>query len=338
MNNKTYIYRENNYDLMRIICSICVVMIHVNAGWYFRDDHNIYATNYRLESFLNIFTRFSVPGFIMLSGAFNLANSNNSDACCFYKKAARKILPPLVLVNIFWIIQMILNGENTIKSIFVSVIKADYGNLWFMPMLICLYLITPLIVKSIKLFTQNELLVFISILGIFACVSQYSTTHFLPYDNGNIASYLFYYLAGYYIYDNSLKKHIKNSYRSILYCVIILALAWIGVFVREKFEITMFDINPFIAFFSPIVITISILTMIMFKDLKVRFNLAGLASLTYCVYLFHTPIIFFYKKMIMNKIAMPEIIHILFEWGVVTILSFFFSWIYRNVERRIIKR
>ena len=81
--------RESNFDLLRIICAFAVVAIHVSAqfigamtgdpryvGMEFHDVFN--------STLWNVLSRFAVPCFVMLSGAFILANDKNVDFSFFY--------------------------------------------------------------------------------------------------------------------------------------------------------------------------------------------------------------------------------------------------------------
>ena len=90
--------RQNNYDLLRIISTIAVILIHVN--WrYFGSVYTMSETSFAwsMEAIINIVTRFSVPVFMMLSGAFILQNAENGNAVFFYKKSLKKIFIPFVL-------------------------------------------------------------------------------------------------------------------------------------------------------------------------------------------------------------------------------------------------
>ena len=88
--------RENNYDLLRIISTFAVILIHVNA--FYISKMTDYASNlYWIGSAINIVTRFSVPCFVMLSGAFLLSNPKNKDYKTFYKKTFSKIFLPFAL-------------------------------------------------------------------------------------------------------------------------------------------------------------------------------------------------------------------------------------------------
>lgn len=89
MNRKKKINRQSNFDLLRIISTFAVVLIHVNAN--VADSNNISLVGFNFCSLINIITRFSVPCFVMLSGAFILNNEKNADYKHFYAKSFYKI-------------------------------------------------------------------------------------------------------------------------------------------------------------------------------------------------------------------------------------------------------
>ena len=85
--------RSNNLDLLRIVATISVIVIHVNYQFFqFRYQSPQFEVNYVVQSSLNLITRFSVPAFVMLSGYFILNNAANSDIKSFYKKSSYKVL------------------------------------------------------------------------------------------------------------------------------------------------------------------------------------------------------------------------------------------------------
>lgn len=82
--------RESNYDLLRILACIAVIGIHASATYinmlYDNDflggvDNNVFIT-----ILLNSLTRFAVPCFVMLSGAFILYNKKIWIIVFFTKK------------------------------------------------------------------------------------------------------------------------------------------------------------------------------------------------------------------------------------------------------------
>lgn len=137
--------RESNYDILRIFSTVVVIAIHVNAG-YLQTDIQNYAGDVNItwiiENLINFITRFSVPCFVMLSGAFVLHNKKTSDYKSFYRKSFFRIGVPFLVMCFAW---FIVYG---IEALFIGdiihflevIIRVTYGNLWFMPMLIALYL------------------------------------------------------------------------------------------------------------------------------------------------------------------------------------------------------
>lgn len=89
------IQRENNFDLLRIIATFGVISIHIGS------DFNVkYSSDF--GTFFNIFFKFSVPLFLMLSGAFVF--KRKIEPSIFYKKAMKKLGKPLVVVSIMYMV------------------------------------------------------------------------------------------------------------------------------------------------------------------------------------------------------------------------------------------
>ena len=91
------IKRHNNYDLLRIIACIAVIILHVSAiyiGAYTTKNELTYKidlTHIFEATTLNVLTRFAVPIFVMLTGAFSLSNPKNKDYKKFYKKFLKEL-------------------------------------------------------------------------------------------------------------------------------------------------------------------------------------------------------------------------------------------------------
>jgi hypothetical protein len=86
MKNAT-IERQNNFDLLRILSTFAVVLIHINAVISSRYHLNFLA-GFNIPTPINTVTRFCVPCFVMISGAFILNNKENAN----FKKVLQKIL------------------------------------------------------------------------------------------------------------------------------------------------------------------------------------------------------------------------------------------------------
>ena len=175
--------RENNYDLLRIISTFAVILIHVNA--FYISKMTDYASNlYWIGSAINIVTRFSVPCFVMLSGAFLLSNPKNKDYKTFYKKTFRIISH----ASLWQPVENLLIG--------------DYYNLWFMFMLFGLYIFVPIIIRVKESVSNKSYCIAAVIWLVFSVLNQLTTAYKLSYAFGVIFSYMGYFLVGNVIYEN----------------------------------------------------------------------------------------------------------------------------------------
>ena len=69
-------------------------------------------------------SKFAVPVFVVLSGAFLIANSKNENAKIFYKKNVNRILIPFLIFSVlyfsFSMITSLLSGDNIFNPIFIN--------------------------------------------------------------------------------------------------------------------------------------------------------------------------------------------------------------------------
>lgn len=137
MGDKIIKSRQSNFDLLRIISTISVVLIHVNAT--VANSNNISLVGFNICSLINIITRFSVPCFVMLSGAFILNNEKNADYKHFYAKSFYKIGIPLIIFSFLMLIisevSAVLKGAGLAEPV-LSLLKGNFNNYWFMFMLV----------------------------------------------------------------------------------------------------------------------------------------------------------------------------------------------------------
>ena len=107
--------REENYDLLRVICTVAVILIHVSnlflkasfsgftaqVGFVF--EGSLLAT-----VILDTLPRFAIQCFVMLSGAFNLDNKRNADYKYFYSKALKNIGVTAIVFSAAYMIYEVL--------------------------------------------------------------------------------------------------------------------------------------------------------------------------------------------------------------------------------------
>ena len=289
MNADCNVYdRQNNFDLLRIIATFAVILIHVNV--YISGQKNISLIDYNTQSFINVITRFSVPCFVMMSGAFILSNRDNSEYKRFYAKSFYKIGIPLIIFSIVTIglsmISSIMSNENIFIPI-LYLLKGDFSNYWFMFMLIGLYFLAPIIIRIKDTISNKEYCIGSVIWMIIACVSQSTSTYKVSYSFGVVFSFLGYFLVGNVIYENF--RNIKFSF-SFIFLLLSVGLFFLIYILRAYTSYSMYIADQYTNWFSPLIVFASIFLFIGFANLKIRINLAKLSSTTYIIYLFHTKV------------------------------------------------
>lgn len=277
--------RDNSMDLLRVVSCLAVVLIHVNAQYFIsRSAVPSLTPVYVIESLINIITRFCVPAFVMISGAFVLGKRQNANAQQFYRKSFRKIFLPLLPVVMFFVVDDKMAKGIGFRWIFTALVNGSYYNLWFMYMLLCLYALVPVLVRLKTAIPQRWWgRIGFSILA-WAVVSQATSSYELSYDIGVATSYLGYFVTGSFLYEN--RHHLKLPATAI--SIAIVSTLIVATFVVRYFGFDFYLFDQYRSFFSPSTVIISLFVFTIFCKTRVFLNLRGPSALTYYVYVFHT--------------------------------------------------
>lgn len=282
--NKQEIKRYNQYDLLRVIAAIAVILIHVNYRYF---EPRAYAPSwdkyYVIESIFNMVSRFSVPIFVMLSGAFLLHKTENGNAKQFYRKSIIKIwLPTLGVIALFTVIDVLRNMGSawSFRTYLHSIIIGNYYNLWFMYMLAGLYVLTPFRVRMKNAISPKMYRNLTAVLLVWAVVSQAESTYQVPYALGVVVAYLGYFMAGNWIFENTKKKPGAMVY------FLIAALMFAVTFVMRFNGFSMFD--AYTSFFSPTIMMASLCIFAGVSRIEIKRDFSKISSYMFSVYLFHT--------------------------------------------------
>ena len=130
-------------DFMRIVAAFAVVVIHVSS-YYLKNDFTQYS--WMFANFFNAFSRWSVPLFIMISGALLISDKSFQNVDLFFKKRLNRILLPLVFWSvIFTLFSIYVYDFFSIKDIFARLyIGEPYYHLWYLFLILGIYFVTPL--------------------------------------------------------------------------------------------------------------------------------------------------------------------------------------------------
>lgn len=342
--------RKNNYDLLRIISAIAIITIHIsarylnaitNSAWF----GEVYTNNMFVSCLYNALSRFAVPCFIMLSGAFALDNEKNKEFKYYYNKVFWSIGITTIIVSIMYFLcsflmelsAVIMTGANIIRLLkpVKNLIKgASYYHLWYMYMIIGIFIMTPFVIRfkdevGEKLFAKITIIFF-----PLAMLCLWTSTHKLYWDFGVSFCYLGYYMMGYIIKKYCSKK---NNYMACLMIVLgILVEIGIAYFRycqgiagiadgKLKYKL----VEPY----CPLPSCAAILIFIGFSMLDIKRTFNKLAGITFEIYLFHAGIWDIINRFI--KVEMDNRVVIPLSIIIVFVLSVLISIVYKKIWKAV---
>ena len=207
--------RNISFDLLRIISAIGVIVMHVTALCYntcvFQD------TNWYITSVYNSLFHYGVPIFVMISGALFL---NPNREINIRKLYTRNILR-LVCVYLVWSAVYGIYDFCQYKAgwkFLLWEIVTGRDHLWFLPMIIGIYMILPILSAWIKNTDQKVIQYFLCLFFVFQILCE--TINELPVPEilnhitelrniELVLSYVGYFVAGYYIVYVGFSERIR---------------------------------------------------------------------------------------------------------------------------------
>ena len=308
--NKKFSKRETNYDLLRIVSTIAVIMIHVSAIYKNAiTDNRIFGEEYSNHILAiiiyNTLSRFAVPCFMMISGAFLLSDKRNGNYKHFYKKAFYNIGVTTIIFSVLYFIfsesiilaRVILKGES-IRDIILpiqDVLKGSpYYHMWYMYTLLVVYIFIPVIVKIMHDMTEQTFQT-LCLLSLFVTtISGWMSSFEVNWSVAKAICYMGYIMAGYQIRVHfASKKNNKKAVVCILFGIVVevlLACVQYGHSINGIAEID--EKYSLIGNFNPLIVVSAVLIFMGFSQLDFHINkINNAASKTFLIYLFHAGVI-----------------------------------------------
>ena len=203
--------RERNYDYLRSLSCFAIVLAHVASSYWTVVD--IRSDQFEVMSIFNALTRFAVPVFMMLSGAFLLEPDKGNDIKKCLKRFGKFALN-FYIWSAFYAFQGIavkfVTGKEITKDLlFSSGQRFLWGHyhMWFVFLVMGFYLLLPIISKFTE---QKKAMEYFLILWVVtryfapAIATVIPKTNFLntfisKLDLNMLIGYLGYFVLGYYI-------------------------------------------------------------------------------------------------------------------------------------------
>lgn len=277
--------RESWADIVKIIATFFIILVHASG---------IYQTsiiNYFSGLTYSSFGYLGAPLFLILSGYFLL--SKKEDIKTFFIKRLNRILLPWISWSLILTVLNLIPNNN--YSIFFSEFKKSLQGFWFLPLLVCLYLITPFLRNLLQNSSKKEVLLMLIAWFLAFSFFPYSiNSQAFPYtaDNGLVRQtfgFIGFYIFGYYLFLISKEKISKYFYFGG-FIILIVASVVLANFVTIK------NINlQIIHYFSPVIIlaslTFSVFAFGFLKDLRLSKQtknvVAKISGMSLGIYLIH---------------------------------------------------
>ena len=350
-------YRESNYDLLRILSCVAVIILHISSSYIaeaasstggFRYTGNLFVTY-----IFDTITRFAVPCFVMMSGAFLLADKRNADVRYFYSKSMKKTGSVTIVFSLLYFLYVLLRktlnvamGEEPVSSLMLPVKNLLFGkpfyHMWYLYMLLGLYILTPLILILDESLKERKINIFGKSLWIFlacASLSYWTGTYTLSWDVGMQFQYLSLFMAGYVIrmWAEDRKSSVRGMAFIVLGLLIELSLALCRYYAANgtirplAFEVFAYE------GLDPIVVVASLLIFSGFSMLEVKGDLSCLSADTFVLFLFHAGVIELFQIFAVRKVrflqahAISVLIAAASVFFISLLLTRIFSWAWRYV-------
>lgn len=200
--------KEDSISLLKIYAAILVIILH-SVFIYLVKNTEAFNFTFITTAIISVATRACLAIFVMISGRYLLSKWKDKSAKEFYKNKIPRILIPLVVWNIVYLIFRFATEDGfTLSKGFQDTINSgSYVHLWYFYLLFLLYLLTPLLNKVINKFSKRNLIILTVALLLLGSVAEFIRT-LTGFKNLPIyypVEFIGYYLAGYTLKDYKVK-------------------------------------------------------------------------------------------------------------------------------------
>ena len=280
--------RDSNYELLRIILMIFIVLHHFivaglnNIGY--NEPFILNSTNV-ISVVIESFIVMAVNAFVLISGYFGI-KLKSKGVCKLWIQCA------FYAIVIYLIVYCGVRGEKIwIPSIAKNVFVFFSGQYWFATHYFLLLLLAPLLNKIIDNCSQMELLSVLVLLSLINVVYGFLAGWNVGFNaNGySVINFIWLYFIGRYLnLVNLVKSNIQFRYKVVLGYIIssiLIALSAIGMYVITD----NVDAYKVFAYSNPLVILSSIFFFLIFASFKMQNKwINWFASSAFAVYLIHS--------------------------------------------------
>jgi peptidoglycan/LPS O-acetylase OafA/YrhL len=354
------ISRENNFDLLRLLAALQVLLMHASVHLEF----DLGFLGNILENFSGVTIFFTISGFLI-----TMSYDRNRKLKSYFRNRFLRIYPALWVCLLFTIILMLARQSITFSQLFSKDmglyvlsqmsffqfwtpdilrswgVGTPNGSLWTIPVEIEFYIILPLIflfIKKIPLIVKFIILFVISYLinfYMFHGTDIHAQSNVLKLITFSLIPHLFNFMLGGIMYClwTNIKKYIENK-----------GLLWFSIFIVYilifKYILNLYDVSYYPNLYGLIHTILLSVTVISLAFTAKKFSdkiLAG-NDISYGIYIYHMPIINCivafgerYNILNINEISNLNKIFLIVFTFIIVLFCAFFSW--KFIEKKALK-
>lgn len=293
--------RDDRLDWLRVVAAFLVVCLHISADVVSSAKPNS-GLDWWTGNLVDSFCRWSVPLFVMISGALLLPSTAASTLSAFYRRRAVRLLPPLLFWALFytglryWEEPFPLTSFGDIWNEVVAPLLqgSAYYHLWFLYMIAGLYLVAPFLgalARGLSKVSLDALIVILfSLSAIYACAGAWLQNELIS-EFFAFPSFIGYFLAG----ERLRRRPLRLRGAAVLLvpfalggAAIALATACLAMeFGESAYEITYSYLNPLVAIMAIAVFQLGCAQPERKLPAPLAASARQLAPLTLGIYLIH---------------------------------------------------
>lgn len=219
MKDKTENKRMIPFDLLRILAAFSVVMLHSAAQFWYTLD--IQTPQWLVANSYDAAFRFGVPIFVMISGALFLNPGYSLDVKKLYKHNILRFMVIYLLWSCLyglWDIRGLSLADISWKDCVREMLYGRY-HLWFLPMIIGIYMLLPILKGWLQNAGKKEVQYFLVLFLIFQigtetlrALTVTEELHYLldVFRPEMVCGYLGYFIWGYYLFHVGVEKKVRR--------------------------------------------------------------------------------------------------------------------------------
>ncbi len=323
-------------DFSRFISIIAVILLHISATFII--EYDLGSFQWVTGNIVDSALRWSVPVFVMISGALLLDTNKKDSIMIFYNKRIRRVAFPIIFWSVFysaWQIfrDLIAGRDISYHEITLDLLTGEaYYHLWFLFMIFGLYAFAPFFKVVASSVNKQELRILIA-LSFFTAISYQMYVYFndkvdlLPFLQ--FLLFIPFFFLGHYL-------NVYNSIRSHRHLVTIFVVSWaltaLGMHVisfRYGLDKGLYFYNYISIFVVPMSASIFLLLKNINLDSNVVSKLSSYSYLVLGVYLIHPFFLdlILYKKIIISYLGtIPSMLVVLLATSLSSVLvSYIFN-------------